>query len=163
MSTLRRFPHRPRRSFHSQVFLRGSTEKLRPEPSRARRNPRCQLPVIIARSTIDASASKAGARQRGFNDLPLGHSGPRWLPHAPPPRMPRHHPILIAAAARLARAREIVANQRSLIARLRAAGRSTEDAEKTLQMYESSLRHLEEQERKLREEFRRQRKGYDSN
>jgi hypothetical protein len=39
---------------------------------------------------------------------------------------------LIAAAARLARAREIVANQHALIAKLRALGRPTEDAEKSL-------------------------------
>jgi hypothetical protein len=84
-------------------------------------------------------------------------------PHDPPPRMPRRHPLLIAAAARLARAREIVANQRALIAKLRALGRPRVDAEKSLQMYESSLRRLDEHERKLREEFRRKRKGYDSN
>jgi hypothetical protein len=70
---------------------------------------------------------------------------------------------LIAAAARLARAREIVANQRALVAQLRALGQPTEDAEKSLQMYESSFRHLEEHESKLREEFRRKRRGYNSN
>jgi hypothetical protein len=62
---------------------------------------------------------------------------------------------------RLARAREIVANQRALVAKLRAAGQPAEDAEKSLLSYESSLRHLEQQESKLRAEFRRKRSGYD--
>jgi len=75
------------------------------------------------------------------------------------PAMPRRHPILIAASARLARARQIVADQRDLIAKLQLAGRPTVEAEKTLQTYESSLRHLEEHERKVREEFRRNRTG----
>jgi hypothetical protein len=75
--------------------------------------------------------------------------------------MPRRDPLLIVAAVRLARAREIVANQRALIAKLRVLGQPTEDAEKSLQSYESSLRHLEEHESKLREEFRRKRSGYD--
>jgi hypothetical protein len=77
--------------------------------------------------------------------------------------MPRRDPLLIVAAMRLARAREIVANQRALIAKLRAAGQRVEDAEKSLLSYESSLRHLEQHESKLRAEFRRKRRAYDSN
>jgi hypothetical protein len=73
--------------------------------------------------------------------------------------MPRRHPILIVASARLAPARQIVADQRDLMAKLQLAGRPTAEAEATLQTYESSLRHLEEHERKLREEFRRNRAG----
>ena len=76
--------------------------------------------------------------------------------------MPRRHPILIVASARLAQARQIVGGQRELIAKLRLDGQPTVEAEKTLQTYESSLRHLEEHERKLREEFRRSRTGNDS-
>jgi hypothetical protein len=68
---------------------------------------------------------------------------------------------LIVAATRLARARDIVANQHTLIARLRFLGQPTDDAEKSLQSYESSIRHLEQHESKLREEFRRKRTGYD--
>jgi hypothetical protein len=121
----------------------------RPEPPRGGASRRRQQAVTKTRSSIDASASQREQHQRGFNDLPLGHSGPRWWPQNPaPPRMPRRHPLLIAAAARLATAREIVANQHTLIAQLRAAGRPTEDAEKSLQTYESSLRHLEEHERR---------------
>ena len=75
--------------------------------------------------------------------------------------MPRRDPLLVVAATRLARAREIVANQRSLISRLRAAGQPAEDAEKSLLSYESSLRHLEQYESKLRAEFRRKRRAYE--
>ena len=75
--------------------------------------------------------------------------------------MPRTPPLLIVAATRLARAREIVTNQHALIAKLRALGQPSEDAEKSLQSYESSLRHLEEHESKLRAEFRRKRARYD--
>jgi hypothetical protein len=75
--------------------------------------------------------------------------------------MPRRHPLLIVAATRLARAREIVANQRAIIAKLRAAGQPAEDADKSLLNYESSLRHLEQHESKLRAEFRRKRRTYD--
>jgi hypothetical protein len=57
--------------------------------------------------------------------------------------MPRRDPLLIVAATRLARAREIVADQRALLAKLRAAGQPAEDAEKSLLSYESSLRHLD--------------------
>jgi hypothetical protein len=71
--------------------------------------------------------------------------------------MPRRDPLLIVAATRLARAREIVANQRALISKLRATGQPVEDAEKSLLSYESSLRHLEQHESKLRAEFRRKR------
>jgi hypothetical protein len=45
--------------------------------------------------------------------------------------MPRRDPLMIVAATRLARAREIVANQRALITKLRAQGQPTEDAEKS--------------------------------
>lgn len=76
--------------------------------------------------------------------------------------MPRRHPLLIVASARVAQARQFVGGQRDLIAKLQTAGQPTVEAEKTLQIYESSLRHLEEHERKLREEFRRYRAGYDS-
>jgi hypothetical protein len=75
--------------------------------------------------------------------------------------MPRRHPLLIVAAARLAKARQIVADQRALIARLQFADQPTTEAKKSLQTYESSLLHLEEHERKLRDEFRRKRQGYD--
>jgi hypothetical protein len=75
--------------------------------------------------------------------------------------MPRRHPLLIVASARLARARQIVGDQCDLIAKLQAAGKPMAEAKKTLKTYESSVRHLEEHERKLREEFRRKCTNYE--
>jgi hypothetical protein len=86
------------------------------------------------------------------------YAAPRCCPE---PAMPRRHPLLIVASARLAQARQIVCGQRDLIANLQMAGQPTIEAEKTLQTYESSLRHLEEHERKLRKEFRRKRANYE--
>jgi hypothetical protein len=54
------------------------------------------------------------------------------------------------AGRHVAKAREIVANQRRRIEKLRAVGASTFDAEQTLRIFEANLRLFEEHEREWR-------------
>jgi hypothetical protein len=77
--------------------------------------------------------------------------------------VPRRHPLLVVASARVAWARQVVSDQRKLIAQLLGARQATAEAKKVLQTYESSLGHLEEHQRKLRDKFRHNRSGYNSN
>jgi hypothetical protein len=70
-------------------------------------------------------------------------------------RSPAHakkSPKLLQAAARVAEARRIIAQQYALIAQLKASMHPTDDAERSLRMYIRLFQPLEDHERKLRKE-----------